>query len=265
MLLPRTSFLILILVAVPHITVSQTMPTVCLDGSAPHYPGPPSSIDQSCNLPGLPATPADKLQNLGKNNFCPVGTPINVTTSVMNVLQAQAASLVTAGQPPSSRNKLVGLGEGKLATFEGFVMKARQECKESVNCGATVPNQDAFHDIHISLLDKAKMSSTNECTSFVAEMVPHHRPSKWNSCNVNSIAALGLRVRITGQLLFDGSHEACSNGEPVGSNPKRSSLWEIHPIYTFEVCPSGTCTNGGWKKLEEWSGASSTCQTNACQ
>src|ERR1022692_1931191 len=32
----------------------------------------------------------------------------------------------------------------------------------------------------------------------------------------------------------------------------RASLWEVHPIYKFEVCPNGTCADGGWKTLEDW-------------
>jgi hypothetical protein len=35
-------------------------------------------------------------------------------------------------------------------------------------------------------------------------------------------------------------------------DPKRASLWEVHPIYKFEVCPNGTCADGGWKILEDW-------------
>ena len=65
---------------------------------------------------------------------------------------------------------------------------------------------------------------------------------------------------------FDGSHVTCTAaGQPIGSNPKRMSLWEIHPIYTFEVCPTGMCAEGGWQKLEDWSGASTTCETKPCK
>jgi len=248
---------------------TQDFPTTCSDGSAPRFPGAATAIDtgtNNCQLPGIPNSTADRAQNKAKNNFCPRAESLTVNATFMQSLQNSAAPLVPVGAPPTSRAGLQKLGEGKLATFEGFVMIARQECKESVNCGTTVPNEDAFHDIHISLLEKPKTATTNECTSFVAEMVPHHRPAEWNSCNLDNIAKEKLRVRLTGQLFFDGSHVPCTAaGKPQGSNPKRMSLWEIHPIYSFEVCPSGTCETGGWQKLEDWSEASATCDSGACK
>jgi hypothetical protein len=44
---------------------------------------------------------------------------------------------------------------------------------------------------------------------------------------------------------------------PVGSNPKRISLWELHPIIYFYVCPRGeTCDpenrKAKWQTLKEW-------------
>jgi hypothetical protein len=43
-----------------------------------------------------------------------------------------------------------------------------------------------------------------------------------------------LQVRLKGQLFFDASHVPCRPGKPV--NPARSSVWEIHPIYSVDVC-----------------------------
>jgi hypothetical protein len=59
-------------------------------------------------------------------------------------------------------------------------------------------------------------------------------------------------VRIAGQQFFDSSHVPCANGAPVGSNPKRISLWEIHPIYNFEVCVSNCDGAGQWQPLTQW-------------
>ena len=39
--------------------------------------------------------------------------------------------------------------------------------------------------------------------------------------------------RFTGQLFFDASHRPCVNGK---GSPKRSSLWEIHPVYALDIC-----------------------------
>lgn len=47
-------------------------------------------------------------------------------------------------------------------------------------------------------------------------------------------------VRFTGQIFFDASHKPCSGG--TGS-PKRSAIWELHPVYKVEIClePGNNC------------------------
>jgi len=81
----------------------------------------------------------------------------------------------------------------------------------------------------------------------------------------HDVAGKGLRVRVTGQQFFDGSHVPCKNGAPQGSNPKRVSLWEIHPIYSFEVCPSGDCAHGGWQPLETFAAGKTECPEAECK
>jgi hypothetical protein len=83
-------------------------------------------------------------------------------------------------------------------------------------------------------------------------MTPHHRPASWTPANVNSVADKHLLVRVTGQLMFDSSHTPCGGGVPVHGDPSRASLWEVHPIYKFEICPTGVCADGGWQTLEDW-------------
>jgi hypothetical protein len=156
---------------------------------------------------------------------------------------------------------LQNFGEGRLVTLKAYVLKARQEGGESVNCKGHTPDDPLFHDIHISFVaesnkpqtgDTKAVSDRKECSGIVAEMSPHHRPDVWTADNVNKVAAAQALVRITGQQFFDSSHVPCSNGAPVGSNPKRISLWEVHPIYRFEVC-TGDCGGAGqWQSLEEW-------------
>jgi hypothetical protein len=238
-------------------------------------------MDEKCAPEGTPPAklPADGPQNAVKNNFCTKSnTPETITVQKVTLLQgsantAEANLKDTPGEPPPNRDFLTKLGEGNLVVFEGYVFHARQECKESVNCELDVPNENAFHDIHIALLGKPrqtkatsakKQQDAEECTGFVAEMIPHHRPPEWTECNVNDVANKGLRVRVTGQQFFDGSHVACKNGVPVGSDPKRVSLWEIHPIYQFDVCPSGDCATGGWVPLEQFEANKASCPEAKC-
>jgi hypothetical protein len=65
-------------------------------------------------------------------------------------------------------------------------------------------------------------------------------------------------VRITGQLFYDNAH--FPNGDsshPISGQPKRFSLWEIHPISTIEVCKraNNSCDvskDSDWTPLESF-------------
>jgi hypothetical protein len=231
----------------------------------PHFPrnsGPTSIDDTSCTIAGKGG--AETFQNEAKNNFCATGPVRDVTIADLINMQAQVQQnssipfgsthghpLTTTPGPATDRKPLQALGEGTEVTLQGFVLVARQEGAESVNCGANIANVPTNHDIHISIVDSA--SQQDECSGVVAEMVPHHRPVSWTSENVNAIASKKLPVRLTGQLFFDSSHTPCQKGSGVPGDPKRIALWEVHPIYEFDVCPQGDCSNGnGWVTLEEF-------------
>ena len=257
--------------------------------SQPQFPEPSTSglmIDVQCGIQGagkeVDTNPAEGEQNKAKNNFCAQDSGGTVTTADLKNLQDQvqrdpSINFGKTGRrrgPTTDRTKLQNLGplsEGKVVVFTGFVLKSTQEAAESVNCelgkpvkGSTSsnaksaqaksnPDFDALHDIHIALADSSAI--TNECQSIVAEMSPHHRPPEWIHANVERVRMQGLPVRVTGQLFFDSSHDLpCVNGNPPAhpTNPVRVALWEIHPIYKFEVCPTGSCAAGGWKSLSDW-------------
>jgi hypothetical protein len=74
----------------------------------------------------------------------------------------------------------------------------------------------------------------------------------WNNDNLDQVIDLERPVRITGQLFFDGSHVPCKDGEPVGSNPRRLSVWEIHPIYHLDVCKFETLQKCDPAKATAW-------------
>lgn len=229
----------------------------------PHFPvDTPTIMDSTtCGVAGNGG--AETWQNEAKNNFCAPDPAKPVTIQDLAKLQTAVEQdqtipfgntrnhpLTSNPGPAKDRTALVGLGEGSQVVLQGYVLIARQEGAESVNCGSHVPNASSYHDIHISIVQNA---SDDECSGVVAEMVPHHRPTVWNRANVQSVANAKLSVRVTGQLMFDSSHSPCSNGVSVPGDPSRASLWEVHPIYKFEVCPQGDCSSGdGWLSLEDW-------------
>ena len=231
----------------------------------PSYPMPAPAklpaIDSQCGLSGAGVGP-EGVQDSAKNNFCATGTPEEITIADLIKLQQQVESDPTINfgsqarggrkkGPTTNRAPLKKLGEGKLVTLNAFVLIAHQEGPESVNCGKNVATGAPFHDIHISLVDSTSVN--NECAGVVAEMSPHHRPDSWTHANVDKVATAKLPVRVTGHLYFDSSHFPCTDGQPFGAgNPKRISLWEVHPIYKFEVCTANCDGAGTWLTLDEW-------------
>jgi hypothetical protein len=194
-----------------------------------------------------------------KTIFVPKGTPTRITFDHLIGLQDKVDNdgTIAFGDsgaedpgPQVDRTKLQGMGEGKLVVLKGFVKIARQEGGESVNCGKDIKSLPRNHDIHISIVEKR--TEANECNSVVVEMTPHHRPAEWTAANVLKLSHFKGPVRVTGQLMFDSSHIPCDGGEPVGTNPKRVSLWEVHPIYKFEVCTADCSGEGTWEDLADW-------------
>lgn len=231
----------------------------------PSYPSPAPTasleIDAQCGLAGSGSGPEGQ-QDMTKNNFCAEGTPEPITIADLKALQTKVVSnkAINFGSanrgtrkkgPTTNRGLLKTLGEGKLVTLKAFVLIARQEGGESVNCGKNLPAGALLHDIHISLVGSPRV--TSECSSVVAEMSPHHRPDAWTHGNVAKVAKAKLPVRVTGQLYFDSSHFPCAGSKSAGQgNPSRTSLWEIHPIYKFEVCTADCDAAGTWLALDEW-------------
>ncbi len=222
---------------------------------SPHYPSPEPSqklgIEAKCGVEGSGGDNAE--QNRVKNNFCATGKPLPIALDDFKELQKKAGD----NTDTADRGRYGKLGEGQQRTFIGYVLLARQEGAESVNCGKNVTEnvsqkKTLFHDIHISLVETAKTRS--ECSGIVVEMSPHHRPDAWTAGNVNKVKSKKAQVRVTGQLFFDASHRPCQAGKPIKGQPKRVSVWEIHPVYTFEVCSVGKCDDAEdkWQPLDEW-------------
>ena len=237
----------------------------------PFTGGVSHDIDEHCPNEGCATKDPDKAQNKIKNNLCATGTAVQISFTSFDKLQ-QAVDLMVknhkisygkSGPPlPADRAKLhklstvdasgkaVKLGEGDLVTLEAFVLDAKHDDTfpfgfggEGVNCKNSLLE---WNDIHIALGQTAKVK---ECASVTAEIIPHFRPPVWDrfDCDpctsphvTKPLPVKGLRVRITGQLFFDGSHLPSSCTKPAGGgNPLRRSVWEIHPVYKIEVFDGG--------------------------
>jgi hypothetical protein len=172
------------------------------------------------------------------------GTPVVLTFDDFVELQEKAALLVREGDEIAvdkrallqnislSSNKTVS--EGDLVELRGFVVKDSPRPKpagpESVNCRLS---KAANNDIHIPVVEEA---DDEEFGAVVVEMIPQRRPAAWNSKNLKRFAREERPVIIRGQLFYDNKHRVNGDAEQDNGQPKRFSLWEIHPITEFWVC-----------------------------
>ena len=183
--------------------------------------------DDHCGILGGSSDIAKQQESQAKNNFCAATQPIQPIT-YEQLINLQAMSAAIPKRLPS-RKAVEALGEGKYVSYIALIKEAHYSDTargEAVNCNLSgnEPN-----DIHVVLMPDPR--ETDECKSTTAEMSPHFRPPAWTPENLN---AIGRPVRIEGQLFYDGSHTPCSaTSRP---NPKRASLWEIHPVYSVDVC-----------------------------
>jgi Bacterial SH3 domain len=164
--------------------------------------------------------------------------------------------------PSDRKTKLRGLtlkdgrtaGEGDSVMLSGYLVgKPHATGAESVNCGFSAAGETDFH------INVAASPRSSEYQSVVVEMIPQKRPDSWTTGKLIAAEKAGMPIFVSGQLLYDSKHFI--NAKPGAKNranqPKRFSLWEIHPIRAFLVCPTRDCDmhdakSDGWVKLADW-------------
>ncbi len=190
---------------------------------------PNPAIDDHCGMQGGSSNPAKQAESRAKNNFC-AAKPAAQKVSYQELIDLQTeAEKANLPQSLTDRAVLEKMGEGKYVSYVAVIRNAHYSDVgqgEAVNCN--IPGEST-NDIHIVLMPDPK--DTDECHSTTAEISPHFRPPSWTPSNLNG---LGKPVRIQGHLFYDGSHTPCKGSSRP--NPKRASLWEIHPVYLLEVC-----------------------------
>jgi len=247
----------------------------------------PHGVDNTCSMIGDAAGDGDKAQNRLKNNLCATGTAREITIEDLTALQkAVDATGVDYGSvhgthphkgPPADRSTLFtklpsgSANEGDLVSFIGFIVEAKPGSSETVDCHCATP--DAI-DVHIAVADhllalrtahahatkvqKHAVTVANDallCTnSFVAETIPHKRPTALELTAIEPLSKNKSIVKITGQLFFDGSHRPCKGSRPGSGDPSRLTVFEIHPVYDIEVCSGSTttqctATSNNWKSV----------------
>lgn len=99
-----------------------------------------------------------------------------------------------------------------------------------------------------------------EFDGVVVEMIPQlDRPQGWDSSTLNRLAKRKIPVMVEGSLTYDNEHYLYDDPKhpctQANSQPKRTSLWEVHPIIKFYVCPKSSCDPSDvsdWVPLTAW-------------
>jgi hypothetical protein len=221
----------------------------------PFKSDPIPDIDNQCSIDGAGKTEEKIVESRAKNDFCAeTSDPIAIDYQTFVDLQKGTSFRGSADRSPLasilSRNG-VTIGEGKFVEYAGFVLHAQYSNRskgEAVNCN--IPGEDT-NDIHIQMV--ADPSDDDACDSVTAEMSPHFRPDAWTPDKLNSLQDHLIRIR--GPLFFDGSHTPCHDGKRP--NPQRISVWEIHPVYSVDVCKEKGIKCQDFVSLDEWNGVES--------
>jgi hypothetical protein len=194
-----------------------------------------------CEEPGS----AGALLNTIKRRVPKPGTAIRITFRDLMALQDQAGDLFEPKHaiPPDERDQLRGLelangdkiSEGDLVELVGFVIglpdRPAPSGPESVNCRISGAENNDFH------IPIAADPKDSEFEGIVIEMIPQGRDAGWTTKKLKRIAREERPVVVRGQLFYDNKHRVNDNpAEPLHGEPKRSSLWEIHPVTEFFVC-----------------------------
>lgn len=170
---------------------------------------------------------------------------------------------------------LAQAGEGQLHGVIGYLYDAKAEDKESSNCELPRDNNEEDVDFHIWIgfkpLSGKTVTPEEKKSAAIVEMTPHTRPlhpEGWTTGALKEVR--GKKVRVVGQLMVDNEHNVKSQNCGLPDHTAqcwRLSVWELHPVTSFEVCTDSdekncTATSGKWTELgkqgQDNAGAAST-------
>lgn len=238
--------------------VKPDLTSIALEASAPACVSPETIKACTTKKPtGCAAADSGHgLLNQLKRTEPPEGNPTTVTFDTFSQLQSAAEERVgQAGEiEPADRDKIKSIetaegtvGERSLVRLVAFLSAGKPHANtgESVNCNL---KGEENNDLHISVTEKKNGS---EFDGIVVEMIPQDRPDNWTAADLASLR--GKVLLIEGPLLYDNMH--VTNGDannPLNGQPKRFSLWEIHPITSLKVCKKATASQCDPDRPADW-------------
>ena len=170
------------------------------------------------------------------------------------------SALLRTAWPQHDSARTVLAYEGLPLVVEGYLAVdtryptphygAQAEGPESTNCAAPL----GTGDVHVWVTPD---SPQDKAHAFVVELTPrprelfHQDSARVEQDKLVAIARQGRKVRVSGWLLYDQEHpeqlhdRTLSNG--VVDRQVRATLWELHPVMTFEVKDGSV-----WVDLKSW-------------
>jgi hypothetical protein len=211
----------------------------------------------------------DEARNRAKRFIAKRTTPVLLTMADLRQLQREtdpdASWRVRLLVPRRLRDLHAGrrtVSEGDRVSLTGYLQLAEEgPNRESVNCDG----RDG-RDIHLNVNASKPVTAYDEWTGIVIEVTPQvplpgYGP-KDHVAMLHALQAVMLahrKILAVGSLTYDNQHQVnADRRRPNGSSPKRISLWELHPVLAFYVCPKGlSCDpetpNVTWQTLKEFS------------
>jgi hypothetical protein len=187
----------------------------------------------------------DPALNVQKNRYNPpveadINRDITTPANLIALPSPQSLPRNRADWPQSTLDQIAAR-ENQAATVEGYLVRAIEENSgngESCNCH----DPKVLFDYHLYISDQPGVPISK---AVVVEMTPRWRAAEpsWGIADnqysgFQTIKGLiNKRVRVTGWILFDQEHLPQSH---PGPNQQRATVWEIHPITTFEYQQNGT-------------------------
>ena len=223
------------------------------------YPPCPTDPSAPCPDIGCVKNQAEELRHKAKRNASRTGRITPLAISSFETLQTRARDAVgedadlLADDRDLLRNLPVGdarVSEGSRVLVTGYVVgEPRPNKKETVNCNFTGELNNDYH-IPIATRPSTGNHKLDEYRSIVVEMIPQDRPDGWTDEKLKKIRDAKLMVKVEGRLFYDDLHQVNKTPRrPVGGEPRRFSIWEVHPVTEFWVCKKKRCVA---KNANEW-------------
>jgi hypothetical protein len=205
------------------------------------------------------------------------GNPVNA--DFFASLESGIPDTLTSTNHAQHSVELAQMGEGQIVTLVGTLYYTIHGGSETCNC--QLSGDDSLIDFHIGVgfadfpLSADVLSHLRSGSEYskilspqdqhlldqpavVVEMTPYYREQfrpNWTLPKVQNV--IGRQVKVTGQLMIDNVHhkpaDDCGLADADLSSCWRASVWEVHPVTSFQVCSADRCevNSANWVNLDD--------------